>query len=132
MRRREVIKVIAGVSAAAFPLPASSLRATMAVIGFVSGRSIQDSAYLVDAVREGLREVGYSEGETISIAYRWANGDYDSLPGLASELLKLNVLELVAVGGDSSALAATHATSTIPIMFGMGNDPVKAGLGCEL
>jgi putative ABC transport system substrate-binding protein len=83
---------------------------------------------LVDAVREGLREVGYSEGETISIAYRWANGDYDSLPGLASELLKLNVLVLVAVGGDSSALAATHATSTIPIVFGMGNDPVKAGL----
>jgi putative ABC transport system substrate-binding protein len=94
----------------------------------MSGRSLQDSAYLVDAVREGLREVGYSEGETISIVYRWANSDYDSLPGLASELLKLNVLVLVAVGGDSSALAATHATSTIPIVFGMGNDPVKAGL----
>jgi len=94
----------------------------------MSGRSQQDSSYLVDAVREGLRETGYFEGQTISILYRWANGDYDRLPGLASELLSLNVLALVAVGGDSSAIAAKHATSTVPIVFGMGSDPVKAGL----
>jgi putative tryptophan/tyrosine transport system substrate-binding protein len=128
MRRREFIQVSAITSAAAWLLPTSAQQATMPVIGFLSGRAAQDSGYLVDAFREGLREVGYSDGETVSIVYRWADGDYDRLPGLASELLRLNVLVLVAVGGDSSAIAAKQATSTVPIVFGMGNDPIKAGL----
>jgi len=128
MRRREFIKVGAITSAAALLPPASAQQATMPVIGFLSGRAAQDSAYLVDAFREGLRDVGYSDGETVSIVYRWANGDYDRLPGLASELLRLNVVVLVAVGGDPSAFAAKQATSTVPIVFGIGNDPIKAGL----
>jgi len=105
-----------------------SAQATIPVIGFLSGRAAQDSVHLVDAFREGLRDVGYSDGETVSIVYRWANGDYDRLPGLASELLTLNVLVLVAVGGEPSARAAKQATSAVPIVFGIGNDPVKAGL----
>ena len=128
MRRREFIKISALTSATAFLRPASAQQAATPVIGFLSGRGAQDSAYLVDAFRDGLREVGYSEGETVTIVYRWANGDYSRLRGLASELLARNVRVLVAVGGDSSAKAAKEATSTVPIVFGMGNDPVKAGL----
>jgi len=126
MKRRDFIATLG--AATGLPLAAYGQQPAVPIIGFMSGRSAQDSAYLVDAVRDGLRDVGYSEGETVSIMYRWANGDYDRLPGLVSELLKLNVSILVAVGGDSSALAAKHATSTVQIVFGMGSDPVKAGL----
>jgi len=132
MRRRQFIKISAVTSVTALLEPASAQHAAMPVIGFLSGRAAQDSAYLADAFREGLREVGYSEGETVSIVYRWANGNYDRLPRLVSELLELNVLVLVAVGGDPSADAAKRATSTVPIVFGMGNDPVKAGLVASL
>ena len=75
-----------------------------------------------------MRDTGYVEGESIGIEYRWANGDYDRLPGFASDLLQRNVLVLVAVGGDSSPRAAKQATSTVPIVFGMGGDPIQAGL----
>ena len=126
MRRREAIRLVG--AAAAWPLAAWGQQAAVPVIGFMSGRSPADSAYLVDAFRQGLRETGYLEGETISVEYRWADGDYDRLPGFASDLLGRNVLVLVAVGGDPSAVAAKQATSTVPIVFGMGGDPVKAGL----
>jgi putative tryptophan/tyrosine transport system substrate-binding protein len=126
MRRREAIRLVG--AAAAWPLAALGQSAAVPVIGFMSGRSPADSAYLVDAFRQGLRETGYLEGETISVEYRWADGDYDRLPGFASDLLGRNVLVLVAVGGDPSAVAAKQATSTVPIVFGMGGDPVKAGL----
>jgi ABC-type uncharacterized transport system substrate-binding protein len=126
MRRREAIRVVGG--AAAWPLAALGQQPAVPVIGFMSGRSSADSAYLVDAFRQGLRETGYLEGETISVEYRWADGDYDRLPGFASDLLGRNVLVLVAVGGDPSAVAAKQATSSVPIVFGMGGDPVKAGL----
>ena len=126
MRRREAIRLVG--AAAAWPLAALGQPAAVPVIGFMSGRSPADSAYLVDAFRQGLRETGYLEGETISVEYRWADGDYDRLPGFASDLLGRNVLVLVAVGGDPSAVAAKQATSTVPIVFGMGGDPVKAGL----
>jgi len=127
MRRRDFIKIVAG-SAAAWPLAARGQQPAMPVIGFMSGRSLADAGYLADAFRQGLRDTGYVEGENISIEYRWANGDYDRLPGLASDLLLRKVLVLVAVGGDSSALAAKQATSTVPIVFGTGSDPIKAGL----
>jgi len=126
MRRREAIRLVGG--AAAWPLAALGQQAAVPVIGFMSGRSPADSAYLVDAFRQGLRETGYLEGETISVEYRWADGNYDRLPGLASDLLGRNVLVLVAAGGDPSAVAAKQATSSVPIVFGMGGDPVKAGL----
>ena len=113
---------------ATLALAARAQQPAMPVIGFMSGRSLADAGYLADAFRQGLRDSGYVEGENISIEYRWANGEYDRLPGLASDLLLRKVLVLVAVGGDSSALAAKQATSTVPIVFGTGSDPIKAGL----
>jgi len=127
MKRREFITLIGG-AAAAWPLSAVAQQPVVPVIGFMSGRSPQDSAYLVDAFRAGLREMGYSEGETILIEYRWAYGDYARLPNLAADLLTRNVLVLVAVGGDPSAAAAKKVTSTVPVVFGIGGDPVAAGL----
>jgi putative tryptophan/tyrosine transport system substrate-binding protein len=127
MKRREFITLLGG-AAAGLPLAARAQQSVNPVIGFMSGRSPADSGYLVDAFRQGLRESGYVEGESISIEYRWANGDYDRLPGLASDLLQRQVSVLVAVGGDPSAFAAKKVTSTVPIVFGMGGDPVKTGL----
>ena len=100
----------------------------MPVIGFMSGRSPEDSAYLVAAFRGGLGEVGFVVGQNVTIEYRWGLGRYDRLPALAAELVDRHVAVLVGVGGDVSAGAAKQATSTIPIVFGLGGDPVKAGL----
>jgi putative ABC transport system substrate-binding protein len=94
----------------------------------MSGRSPEDSSHLVAAFRQGLAEGGFVEGETVAIDFRWARGEYGLLPALATELVDRQVAVLVGAGGDSAALAAKHATSTIPIVFGMGGDPVKAGL----
>jgi putative ABC transport system substrate-binding protein len=98
------------------------------VIGFMSGRAPEDSSYLVDAFRQGLIQSGFVEGRNVAVEFRWAHGDYDRLPALAAELVGRNVAVLVGVGGDNSAVAAKRATSTIPIVFGMGGDPIKAGL----
>jgi putative ABC transport system substrate-binding protein len=127
LKRREFISLLGG-GAAAWPLATHAQQPAVPVIGFMSGRSPSDSGYLVDVFRQGLRETGYLEGETINIEYRRANGEYGRLPGLASDLLTRKVLVLVAIGGDPSALAAKHATATVPIVFGMGGDPIAAGL----
>ena len=100
----------------------------MPVIGFMSGRSPEDSAYLVAAFRGGLVEAGFVVGQNVTIEYRWGLGRYDRMPALAAELVDRHVAVLVGVGGDVSAGAAKQATSTIPIVFGLGGDPVKAGL----
>jgi putative tryptophan/tyrosine transport system substrate-binding protein len=100
----------------------------MPVIGFMSGRVPNDSAHLVAAFRQGLTEMGFVEGQTVAIDFRWAHGDYDRLPSLAADLVSRKVAVLVGVGGDVSAVAATKATETIPVVFGMGGDPVKAGM----
>ena len=98
------------------------------MIGFMSGRAPADSAHLVVAFQQGLAEAGFTDGQNVKIEYRWAEGDYDRLPALAADLVSRNVAVLVGVGGDVSALAAKRATTTIPVVFGMGADPVKAGL----
>jgi putative ABC transport system substrate-binding protein len=100
----------------------------MPVIGFMSARSPEDSAHLVAAFRRGLGESGFIEGQNVAIEFRWAHGQYDRLPALADELVRRQVNVLVAVGGEPSPLAAKRATSTIPIVFGVGSDPVSIGL----
>jgi len=124
VRRREFITLVGG-AAAAWPLTA---RAQQPVVGFMSGRAPDDSAHLVAAFQQGLAERGFSEGQNVAIEFRWADGDYDRLPALAADLVGRGVAALVGVGGDVSAVAATKATKTIPVVFGMGGDPVKAGM----
>ena len=127
MRRRDFIAALGG-AAAMWPLAVRAQQSAMPVIGFMSGRSPTDSAHLVAAFREGLSETGFVEGQNVVIEFRWANGQYDRLPVLAAELVARPVGVLVGVGGDVSAIAAKRATSTIPIIFGMGGDPITAGL----
>jgi putative ABC transport system substrate-binding protein len=125
MRRRDFIKVIGG--AAAWPLTARAQPA-MPVIGFLSSRSPGESASVAAAFRQGLRETGFIEGQNLGIAFRWAEGRYDKLPALASELVSLPVTLLFAAGGPPSAFAAKAATSTIPVVFSAASDPVEIGL----
>jgi putative tryptophan/tyrosine transport system substrate-binding protein len=127
MRRRDFIAGLWSITAA-WPLATRAQQPAMPVIGFMSGRSPEDSAHLVSAFRQGVAETGLVEGQTVTIEYRWALGDYDRSAALAADLVSRKIAVLVAVGGDVSALAAKNATATIPVVFGMGSDPVKAGL----
>jgi putative tryptophan/tyrosine transport system substrate-binding protein len=127
VNRRKFISLLGG-AAAAWPFAARAQQPAMPVVGFMSGRSPEDSVHLVAAFRQGLREGGFVERQNVAIEYRWARGDYGQLPALAAELVKLRVNVLAGVGGDPSARAAKAATSTIPVVFGMGGDPIKAGL----
>jgi putative tryptophan/tyrosine transport system substrate-binding protein len=126
MKRREFITLLGG-AAAAWPLDARAQQA-MPVIGFMSPRSPEDSVYLLAAFRRGLAEGGFVEGQNVAIEFRWARGQYDRLPEMAADLVSRRVNVLTAVGGDPSPRAAKRATSTIPIVFGMGGDPVRDGL----
>jgi putative tryptophan/tyrosine transport system substrate-binding protein len=131
MRRRAFIRMIAG-SAVAWPLTARAQQPAMRVVGFLSTRSPDESARLVVAFRQGLAEVGAVEGKNISIEYRWAKGEYDRLPALATELVQRQVAVLVTVGAEPSALAAKAATATIPIVAIFSTDPVRLGIVASL
>lgn len=127
LKRREFITLLGSV-AAAWPLAAHAQQPKMPVVGFLSSRSPDESAGVVAAFRQGLRETGFVEGRNLAIAFRWADGRYDSLPALAAELVDLPATLIFAAGGPPTAFAVKGATSTIPIVFSAVSDPVEIGL----
>ena len=127
LKRREFI-VLLGSGSVTWPLAARAQQSAAPVIGFLSSRSPAEAQAAVNAFRSGLGEVGFFEGKNVTIEFRWAEGHYERLPALATELVDRKVSVIAATGGDVSALAAKAATTTIPIVFTAGGDAVKSGL----
>ena len=130
MRRREFITLLGG-AAAAWPLAAHAQQRALPIIGVLRNTSQSDAEFRLAAFRNGLKELGFVADHNVEIDYRYADSQYDRLPALAEELIRRSISVLFA-SGNASALAAKRATSTIPVVFAVGNDPVEMGLAKTL
>src|SRR5205823_2740295 len=127
MRRREAVRWLGG-AAIAWPFAGRAQQRPIPVIGYLSISGPNTDPLLMEAFRAGLRDAGYIEGQNAAIEYRWAEGDYDRMPALAADLVARKVEVIATTGGNVSIRTAKAATSTIPIVFVSGADPVEDGL----